>query len=1173
MQLTKLEIKGFKSFADRVVINFDEGITGIVGPNGCGKSNVVDSIRWVLGEQKSRVLRSDKMENVIFNGTKARKPTQLAEVSLTFNNTKNLIPTEYTNVTITRRYYRSGESEYLLNGITCRLKDITNLFLDTGIASNSYAIIELKMVDDILNDKDNSRRALFEEAAGISKFKIRKKETLKKLSDTDADLERVEDLLFEIEKNLKSLEKQASQAKKYYELKDDYKNSSIAMAKKAMNNQQEHFDTIQESIQEENDKKLALNALVNEKEAAIEKAKADLINKEKLLSSRQKSLNEHVSTIRQYESDKKIKNERQKFLNDKIETLKEQISHDKQSSERAAVSLEGLRNEAREAEKDVTAILSKVEALKADYESQKNLTTEAQEKLNSLNTYYSEKKDHQFQLSKEIEIKDIQLKSMLSELNKTSEDTSEKSANIEEFKNRLAEISKEKIEKQSVYDQLKASEESLKEQITDAEERISAAREELTKINRTLDARQNEFNLTKSLVDNLEGFPEAIKFLKKNPQWKDAPLLSDVLSCPEEYRISIENFLEPFMNYYIVDSHDDALKAVNLLSESTRGKANFFILENLKQFKSESIPAPFGSKSALELIDYDDKYENLIKHLLWNVYIADNPKRAGEGNVVLLDKEGKVTFRRYSISGGSIGLFEGKRIGRAKNLEKLEVEIKDLKKKQGTYEQSISKYQSQLEELKRSSKAPHLEEVKEELSRIKEVEVSVQTKQDQFIELLTSNKNRREDIQQQIVGLEKALESLKPQAEKERNELLELEGKVEAKKEEALTLQEVLDQKSSAYNEENVVFHQKQNKLNSILQEISFKEESYQNSLERIEKNREELEGATTNLNELVRKSTASDDELVAMYEEKESLESGVNEAEKEYYEARGIIDEEEKNLRETQRKREGIDHALMEWQNKLNDAKMGLNSVKDRLSVEFNIDLQKIKEEEIADYKKFTEEELRDKVDKLRNRLDNMGPINPMAMEAFEEIQERHTFITDQKEDLINAKESLLTTIGEIDEVAKETFMEAFQHIKDNFIKVFRTLFTEEDDCDLILTNPEQPLESSIDIIAKPKGKRPLTINQLSGGEKTLTATSLLFSIYLLKPAPFCIFDEVDAPLDDANIDKFNEIIRKFSKESQFIIVTHNKRTMSSTDVIYGVTMQEQGVSKVVPVDLRELA
>ncbi len=539
----------------------------------------------------------------------------------------------------------------------------------------------------------------------------------------------------------------------------------------------------------------------------------------------------------------------------------------------------------------------------------------------------------------------------------------------------------------------------------------------------------------------------------------------------------------------------------------------------------------------------------------------------------MLDKDGKVTFRKYSISGGSIGLFEGKRIGRAKNLEKLEVEIKDLKSRQGETEKSLAKLQSQLEELKLASKAPQLEEVKEELARIKEIEVSVQTKQEQFLELLSSNKNRREDIQQQIVELEKALEILRPQAEKGLSELQELEKSVEAKKEEALTLQEALDLKSTAYNEENVIFHQRQNKLNSILQEISFKEESYESSLLRIEKNKEELDGATSNLNELVKKSTASDDELVSMYDEKEALEGGVNEAEKEYYEARGLIDEEEKNLRETQRKREGIDHALMEWQNKLNDAKMSLNSVKDRLSVEFNIDPGKIKDEEVADYNKFTEEDLRSKVDKLRNRLDTMGPINPMAMEAFEEIQERHTFITEQKEDLINAKESLLTTIGEIDEVAKETFMEAFQHIKDNFIKVFRTLFTEEDDCDLILTNPDQPLESSIDIIAKPKGKRPLTINQLSGGEKTLTATSLLFSIYLLKPAPFCIFDEVDAPLDDANIDKFNEIIRKFSKDSQFIIVTHNKRTMSSTDVIYGVTMQEQGVSKVVPVDLRELA
>jgi chromosome segregation protein len=321
MQLAKLEIKGFKSFADKVVINFDEGITGIVGPNGCGKSNVVDSIRWVLGEQKTSALRSEKMENVIFNGTSQRGAQQMAEVSLTINNTKNILPTEYSQITITRRLYRSGESEYLLNGVVCRLKDITNLFLDTGVASNSYAIIELGMVDDILNDKDNSRRMLFEEAAGISKFKKRKKETLKKLEDTDADLERVEDLLFEIEKNMKSLEKQAKQTETYYRIKEEYKQKSIHLAKVVVNKQKEKFNTLTKRIEEENDRKIALTADISEKEALIEKAKAELIIKEKTLSSRQKAINEFVAKIRHYESEKQIKNTRLKYLNDRASGL------------------------------------------------------------------------------------------------------------------------------------------------------------------------------------------------------------------------------------------------------------------------------------------------------------------------------------------------------------------------------------------------------------------------------------------------------------------------------------------------------------------------------------------------------------------------------------------------------------------------------------------------------------------------------------------------------------------------------------------------------------------------------------------------------------------------------------------------------------------------------------
>jgi chromosome segregation protein len=365
--------------------------------------------------------------------------------------------------------------------------------------------------------------------------------------------------------------------------------------------------------------------------------------------------------------------------------------------------------------------------------------------------------------------------------------------------------------------------------------------------------------------------------------------------------------------------------------------------------------------------------------------------------------------------------------------------------------------------------------------------------------------------------------------------------------------------------------------VKSIEQEIKYKQEALSNSNERIDRNTEELAHNEEEVKQIIETTSSNDQVLVDLYSEKDEMEKALSEAERVYYASRGEIEELEKLLRETHRGRENIDQLLMQLQNQLNDSKLELSSVKERLSVEFKVDLDSILKEQSEEIEeslaKLEEEKLRAEVEKIRNRLDNIGPINPMAMEAYNEIKERNDFIIAQKEDLIKAKESLFSTINEIETAASATFMLAFNSIKENFINVFRSLFSEGDDCDLRLADPTKPLDSEIEIIAKPKGKRPLTINQLSGGEKTLTATALLFSMYLLKPAPFCIFDEVDAPLDDANIDKFNNIIRTFSKDSQFVIVTHNKRTMTSTDVIYGITMVEKGVSKVVPVDLRELA
>lgn len=1176
MQLTKLEIKGFKSFGDKVTINFDEGITGIVGPNGCGKSNVVDSIRWVLGEQKTRMLRSEKMENIIFNGTKKRKPTQLAEVSLSFKNTKNLLPTEYAEVTITRRYYRTGESEYLLNGVTCRLKDITNLFMDTGIASNSYAIIELKMVDDILNDKDNSRRALFEEAAGISKFKTRKKETLKKLKDTDDDLDRVEDLLFEIEKNLKSLEKQARQAERHYKLKEEYKDASIRFARVSISDKTSAHQRIEKSIETENDKKTEIVSMIAEQEAAIEKGKTDLITKEKLLSSRQRTLNEHVNKIRQFESDKKIKNERLSFLEDKSDNLREQLESDRKSNERAAFSLESLRKELTEAEHGLLAIQHEVENLEQEYLSQKEIAAEAQNTFDDNRRLFNERREQVFSLRKEIEIKEIQLDTLNSEFAKTESDTTEQSETLAQFDEKLNVLEKQVSDKRNGLESTKAQDEKHQNSIQQTSDALDIIREDLTQTSRKLDSKRNEFNLTKSLVENLEGFPEAIKFLKKKANWnKDAPLLSDIIACDEKYRVTVENYLEAYMNYYIVDTERQAFEAVNILSDASKGKANFFVLDAFDHFESAEPRIFENAIPATEIVEFEPKYKRLISHILENVYIVkggpgDIPV---DGKAVFITESGKYTKRKFSISGGSIGLFEGKRIGRAKNLEKLEKDIKQLETRSVEIKEKLESKQQELARLKATSHKAQIDQLQHDLSLVNEDYISIKTKKEQLSHMLSSRANRKEDI---IAGIEQitlSLDQIKPQLAEAETEFQSIEAKIEELERMAKRENELLSSRSQAFNDKNIVFHQKQNKVTGVQREIEFKQSAFEGSKARIDKNHLELDKNESEIKKLVENTNSNDDQLISMYDEKESIEKGVNEAEKDYYAQRGDIDVSDKTLRELQRKKETSDTFIMEMQNKLNETKLELNSVKERLSVEFNVDLDAIlRKEEEGDTEELSVEELEHLVLSKRDKIERMGPINPMAMEAYDEIKERHTFISEQKQDLEEAKDSLLETIAEIDTVAKETFLDAFEKIKTNFIKVFRSLFTEEDDCDLKLVDPENPLESAIEIMAKPKGKRPLTINQLSGGEKTLTATSLLFSIYLLKPAPFCIFDEVDAPLDDANIDKFNNIIKKFSTDSQFIIVTHNKRTMASTDIIYGITMIEQGVSRVIPVDLREL-
>src|ERR1700744_5912382 len=533
MQLSKLEIKGFKSFGDKVTLNFNEGVTAIVGPNGCGKSNVVDAIRWVLGEQSTRMLRSEKMENIIFNGSKSRKAANLAEVSLTFDNTKNILPTEFSQVTITRKLYRAGDSEYWLNEVQCRLKDITDLFLDTGIGADSYSIIELKMIDEIISNKEGSRRNLFEEASGISKYKLRKKQTFNKLKDTEADLERVEDLLAEIEKNLKTLENQAKKTERYYRLKEQYKTLSIMLASFKIISFSESLNKIDDQEQKHRGEKLGVVAQIDTLEAALQQQKVDSLTKEKNLSTQQKATNEYVSKIRAYESEKKIKNEQLKFQQDKESRLNEELERDRNQLNHVLYNIKRLAEEKAQEDENLQTVQTLVNDLKLAVDELRVQQGSARAELNELTSINNRLQNQIYKTEKDLEILQIQEQALEQESQRNIEDATNKEAELSHFNQVVGELQDRADVMEKDLQSLVEFENDLQEQIKDNTAELDKTKETIVQESRTLDAKQNEYNLTKSMVDNLEGFPESIRFLKKTAGWaKNAPLFSDVHFLP-----------------------------------------------------------------------------------------------------------------------------------------------------------------------------------------------------------------------------------------------------------------------------------------------------------------------------------------------------------------------------------------------------------------------------------------------------------------------------------------------------------------------------------------------------------------------------------------------------------------------------------------------------------------
>lgn len=1170
MRLKSLEIKGFKSFADKTLLHFDEGITGVIGPNGCGKSNIIDSIRWVIGEHKISNLRSENLESLVFNGSKTRSASGLAEVSLTFENTKNLLPTEFNTVTVTRKYYKNGESEYRLNDVQCRLKDIHNLFMDTGVSTDSYAIIELGMVDDIIKDKENSRRKMLEQAAGITIYKTRKKEAKLKLDATEQDLARIEDLLFEINNQLKSLENQAKKAEKYFEIKKEYKEISIELAKAALEGFNLTYKDLTSQQQSEVDKRIELETAIAKEEAALQQEKLGFVEKEKALQEMQHAFNDMLANVRNKESEKSLAAQRLQYLKERETSLHEFLKKSEGQLKGLDESIQFTSLQIKDDEVKLTELEEKLADLKDAVEDKRRVFDEKRSGIDELRRENQAIQRNQFDAEKKVAIADTSIQNLQRSIAQIQDEKSQRQAQLQQLESERKVKADELEQKKVDLQQLQDHHEYTKEQIFQTQSVLEGLRSELGEEGRKLDSKKNEHALLKSLIDSMEGYPESVKFLHKNNNWNhEAPLLSDVIYVKPEYRAAVENVLEPYLNYYVVNNLQEGLQAVHLLDHNKKGKANFFLLD--KFTGTEEGHQPEGTVPALSVVEVETRYSNLAKHLLGNVFIAENDDALENSNgAVVLEKTGKYVKGKYSLTGGSVGLFEGKKIGRAKNLEKLAEEITAQEIVVNGLKATIQQKHNEVIAFNEQLKENAIKQTQQDINSLTNLVFSLQNKIENLHHLEETSSRRVEELQEQLQQNHDAIASTREDLDKYNTQLDELGNKMQASEQDYAAAEQEYNFATATYNDANLQATRQQSKVTALKQEFEFKSNQLNELKVQIENSNTQLSEAAASITETATVLGELETLVISLLQNKDAEEKKLNEADQAYYNLRNELTEKESELRHKQKSKEGIDTLLNEIKDKLTDLKLQLAGMKERLQVEFKIDLDTIIDEPRTGETPL--EELQERNDRLRKRLENIGEVNPTAIEAYTEMKKRYEFILEQKNDLVTAKDSLMQTIQEVEATANQQFLDTFNRVRENFQKVFKALFTEDDTADMVLVDPENLAETGIDIVAKPKGKRPSSIGQLSGGEKTLTATALLFAIYLIKPAPFCILDEVDAPLDDANVGKFTKMIKQFSENSQFIIVTHNKQTMSAVDVIYGVTMQEAGVSKLVPVDFRSL-
>ncbi len=1170
MYISELELHGFKSFAHKTHVKFDSGITAIVGPNGCGKSNIVDALRWVLGEQRPSLLRSSAMSNVIFNGTAKKKALGLADVSLTFVNDKGILPTEYSELTITRRLYRSGDSEYLINNTACRLKDIMELFMDTGMSSDAYSVIELKMVEEILNDRNNDRRRLFEEAAGVTRYKEKRRHTFRKLDETLKDLQRLEDILIEVRKKTRSLEIQAEKAAKAKKYKSELVQLDKAYNRHEFQTVQSELEPLKARITNAEKEKREISANLEQLEQSEEKSRTKLIEKERAESEARRRVSQLHSSIRDMETNLQIT--REKITNE--EGVIGQYGKDIEQSKNDLKDLQDLRE----------ASIKKLENFSDDNEQSEKSLQDSKKRFTELQQQFTKVQHELYEV--EIAVSDVNQKlsslqssriKLESKLENSEDDQLRIDRDIEDLEDEIINakgelnIAKEKLE--TATEELEEKEtqlETVREQREELEQKRETLREDIRSLKSKKDAHQSEIELMENLAQSNDAMPRSVAHLMEHHAGSFELMVpvGEILQTDEHHAPALESALGDTINFVVVASMEEAIRASTILKDENKGRATFIPLNKLQDSYT------IDNNSIYHNLKLDNKFESVAQLLLGSVLIADTMEKAAS----LLDQSGTsavtmdgdlMTSNRF-LKSGSKDKQAGIRLGLKDKLEKLHQKLDAATQQCAKKEQQLESVQKQFSELNPEQVRIAIKEIQKRIRGIEQNMSRYQSSIQVYEKNIGDLKNRKQTISSNREEAREELDSLYPHQKELQEKITGLTNQQTEKKEALKKLEDERAIAQNRYNDAQLKHQDVKNKASNLEKDVERAESGIESIKSRLTSRREMMEQSGKKITSYKEAIEKTESQLSGTKERKIEADQALKAAEEASAHQRGSINNIDKELKELRNQKEVNLELVHHLQMAKEKFELQAQSLSDYIWETYGILMDQL-DEELPE--ETTSDEAKKRIGYLRQKLNQIGDVNPLAIEEFREEKERLDFYEEQILDLQVAEKEMRETIEEINQTATERFNKTFEEVRVNFQSVFHTLFEEDDNCDLIIEqDAEDPLEAKIEIKANPRGKRPSSINQLSGGEKTLTAIALLFAIYLVKPSPFCVLDEVDAPLDDANIERFAAMIRSFSNETQFIIITHNKKTMSKAEMMYGVTMPETGVSRLVGVKLDEV-